>query len=256
MAAFVLSFVVLSLVLLLAIEIGYRVGTRDKQQSAVSTEPEKISASFVMTLLGLLLAFSLSAARSNFSDRASMILREADDIRIARVELEKLDTKVQDQSQSLLMDYVESRKEYNQALSAATDANPALKKGQGILHEIRRLSRQPGATKNESDLRDVLSQLERVAGAALERNVLVLAKHNDVVINLLFVVSLIAAFLYGHAHRGLASRQWWAGLLFATVVAATTCIISDYDSPRLGIIRVDHEDALFDELGHPPKQSP
>lgn len=253
MLTFLILFTLFSLALLVAIEIGYRVATHSRFHGS-ATEPEKIAATFVMTLLGLLLAFALNAARSNFTDQATQVLKEANDIRMARVELEKLEPKAQATAQTLLMDYVETRKAYNQALNSASDQLPSLQKGQDILHEIRRISRSEGATTNSNDLRDVLSSLERVDEAAMERNVILMARNDDIVMNLLMLISFLSAFLYGLSHRGLKARQWWAGLLFATVVSATISIISDYDSPRLGIIRVDHEDTLLDQLGYPKSQ--
>ena len=62
MLLFVFAFVILTLGFLLAIEVGFRFGTRDQLQKTEATEPEKVAVTFVFSLLGLLLAFTLSAA--------------------------------------------------------------------------------------------------------------------------------------------------------------------------------------------------
>ncbi len=87
-----------------------------------------------------------------------------------------------------------------------------------------------------------------VTKIGLERQLL-LKTPEDVVLSFMMAVSIMAAFLFGKAHRSLDRRQWWAGLLFATVVASTLCVISDYASPRVGFIRVDIEDVAYEDLG-------
>lgn len=249
MFAVVLAFAVVFLVFLLAIEIGYRFGTRSREEEPEVSDPEKIASAFVMTLLSLFLAFTLNSARSHYADRAAMILKEAQSIRSARVALDELDGEMRTDSLLLLTEYVESKKNYNRALNASQDPSESYEKGRRILHEIRRICRFEANEAKGAKQWVAIERAENMAEVGLERHVLVRAPHSDVVIRFLFGVSVISCLLLGHSHRTSRRRAWWAGLLFAGVIAATIVLIMDYDSPRLGLIRVDFSDVLYDELG-------
>lgn len=242
------AFLGLTFVLLLAVEIGYRFGTRSRTEGISIAEPEKIAETFVLTLLSLILAFTLSAARAHYADRAEMILKEAQSIRSARVALDDLDGEMRTQAMLLLTDYVESKMAYNAALNQAADPADSYEKGRRVLHEIRKICRSESEGRADQKQRTALEKVEHMAEVGLERHVLIRAPHSDVVIRFLFVISVIACFLLGHAHRSVNRRMWWAGLLFAGVIAATLVLIFDYDSPRLGLIRVDSTDVLYDDL--------
>lgn len=243
-----IAFVTILLILLLAIEIGFRISRRDTSEGEV-VEPEKIAANFVLTLLGLILAFTLNAARSHFSERAAMILSEAQSIRSARVALDDLSDARRAESLHLLTSYLESKKEYNRALNEANDPALAYEKGRDILHQIRRVCRMPAEGDEADRQRIALERIENVAEVGLERHVLVQAPDSDVVIVFLFALAVIACLLLGHSHRAVKNRAWWTGILFAGIISAALVLIIDYDSPRLGLIRVDPSDVLYDELG-------
>lgn len=104
------SFVLLTAILLVAVELGFRAGVRRRTDETDDPEPERIAATFVHTLLGLILAFTLHTARGNFADRANIILTEAQAIRSARLALDDLEGGVRDSGLALLTEYVENKK--------------------------------------------------------------------------------------------------------------------------------------------------
>jgi len=243
-----ITYVLLFPAFLFCIEIGYRIAMRSMGRDAEVTEPEKVAATFVLTLLSLVLAFSLSAARDMYKERAQKILAEAQAIRAARVAIDDLDGELRKKGLALAISYVESKRAYNTALNNSTDPKPHFDKSGRILHEIRALCRSSSEEAEDPKVSKVLERLETVSEIGLERDVLVHAPQDKVAFSFLIIVAAIACFLVGHAHRTATKRSWWAGMLFAGVVSATMVLILDYSSPRGGLIRVDSADVLYEEL--------
>lgn len=248
MGQVVWSFVALLILFLIATEVGFRFGIRSAKSGAESSEPEKIATTFVLSLLSLILAFTINSAQSHFRERAEIIVKEAQSIRAAKRALEELPDEIRSESQVQMSAYLKAKKEYNESLNTGSNIGEPYEKGRRILHEIRRLCQAESATNASDTQRAVLDRLDHVAELGLERHILVTAPHSDVVIRFLALISLIACFLLGHSHRNVGKRVWWAGFLFSSVVASTLVLALDYDSPRQGLIRVNASDALYDDL--------
>lgn len=242
------GFVILLALFLVITELGYRLGIRGRRHEEEISEPEKTATTFVLTLLGLSLAFTLNTAQSHYRQRSEMILKESQSIRSARRALDDLSEPIRTQAQTQMTAYVASKKEYNKTLKQAGSPEQAFDKGRQILHEVRRLCRSESGSSSSDSRRSALDRVDQVAEVGLERHVLVVAPHSDVAIKFLLAIAVIACLLLGHSHRTVGKRIWWAGFLFPSVVAGTLVLILDYDSPRLGLIRVDATDILYEEL--------
>ncbi|HMS55496.1 MAG TPA: hypothetical protein PKA27_08865, partial [Fimbriimonadaceae bacterium] len=192
------AFVLLVVFLLIVTEIGFRAGVRSKKsENDEVAEPEKVAATFVLSLLSLILAFTLSSAQSHHNARAEMILREAQSIRSARLALEDLPEGIRDEAMIQLNRYVKSKKSYNDILHRMESPEAEFQEGRRILHEIRRLCRAAIDPDKPESGRESLERIDHVAEVGLERHVLVIARHGDVVIRFLLVISTVACFLLG-----------------------------------------------------------
>jgi hypothetical protein len=65
---------------------------------------------------------------------------------------------------------------------------------------------------------------------------------------MLFLLALATSVLAGYEIAGGRRRSWIHIVGFAAAVAVVTFVIIDLEYPRLGLIRVDVMDEVFEEL--------
>ncbi|MGE0000556.1 MAG: hypothetical protein AB7T05_00605 [Fimbriimonadaceae bacterium] len=244
-----MAFIVLPLVFMGATEIGFWVGLKSKPDpSEGRAEPENLALGFVMTLLSLILAFTLNSAHAYYRARSEMIPKEVQAIRAARLSLEVLADDVRTQAEMQFNAYIKSIVKYNNALYRSESPQQAFNEQHRVLHEIRRLCRAQLDSSGPYNGREPLEAIDRLSEVGLERHVLLLGRNGEVVIEFLLELSGIACFLMGFSHHSVRKRIWWATILLTAVIACTVTLISDYNSPRLGLIRLDASDAIYQAL--------
>ena len=97
---------------LLAVELGYRVATYRRQQSAQEKEaPVSGMVGATLALLALMLAFSFSLAGSRFEDRRQVVLSESNAIGTAYLRAAMLPEPMRTESRNLLRQYTDARLE-------------------------------------------------------------------------------------------------------------------------------------------------
>jgi hypothetical protein len=95
---------------LLAVEIGFRIGVRRVQRSAEERQaPIDAMVSSVLGLLAFLLAFTFGMATSRFDTRKQMVIDDAIAIRAADLRAQLLPEPHRDEIRTLLREYVDIR---------------------------------------------------------------------------------------------------------------------------------------------------
>lgn len=194
----------------------------------------------LLALLGLLLAFSVSAAWNRYHDRLDLVIDEANAIGTLQLRLELLPESKRESARAELRAYVQSRIAFNQHPSGGNGDSSA-KLWRAVFSGVEPLS-------NPADRTLLVQSLNETLDLAAKRRV---QANTHIPLSLALVLgltSLLSAYLVGRelaAQPAGARRVGWA---FMVCVAATLFSIFDLEDPRMGFIRVGQADQLLKEL--------
>ncbi len=227
----------LTIVLVLfAIEVGYRIGRR----RAAIAEPEKESAAGAMAnaslaLLAFLLAFTFGFAGSRFEARRSVLLDEVNAIGTTYLRAGTLPQPERTQARDLLREYVDVRLqgvrsgELGQAIRRSEEIQSRLWESAAALGE-----RSPGSIMLGLYLQTLNQMIDLHTKRVTEGRVRIPA----IVWIVLYAITVLAMVEIGY-QTGLAGRRRPLSTpAFALAFAAVILLIADLDRPQKGWIRV------------------
>ena len=200
----------------------------------------------LLALLGLLLAFSVSAAWNRYHDRLELVIDEANAIGTLQLRLDLLPSEKQASARNALRTYVQSRIAANQRLaagggSAPPDQGPAKQLWSTVFSGVQPLT-------NPADRSLLVQSLNETLDLAAKRRVQA-STHIPLSLALVLgLTSLVSAFLVGRELASQPASLKRVGWAFMVCVAATLFSIFDLEDPRMGFIRVDNADQLLVEI--------
>lgn len=231
------------LIVLLAVEIGYRLGIA-RQQSGLH-EKEATVGAMVGTTLGLLafmLAFTFGLAADYFQAKRAVLLDEANAIGTTYLRTDFLPPAERESARQLLREYVDIR------LAAAQTGNvePAIRRS-GEIHTS--LWEQASAVMDG----DPGSVAAALYVQTLNQTIDLHAKRIAVALRTsipntiwiaLYAIAFFAFAMMGY-HSGLsATRRSFATVAVAITFSAVIWLIADLDSPQEGTLRVSQQAML------------
>jgi hypothetical protein len=246
----VLGGIILFPVMLIAQEIGRRIGLR-RQAEDPDGARAGVSAveGAVFALFGLLIAFTFTSAASRYEARRDMLVQHANAIGTAWLRLDLL----------------------------PGDVQPALRRDfrlyMDLVIKLPRLAGNPQAIDQgmvqAGKLQDNIWNLAETAASRDSRPfvaTLVLPALNDmfdlgasryaagkyhaspVIVAFLLVLSVLASLLVGHGMASSRHRNWLHMIIFAALVTLTLFVIIDLELPRHGLIGMEKFDRILIDL--------
>jgi len=230
--------------LLLAVEIGYRLGARRR---VPEDELAHLGAAqgAALGLLGLLLGFAFAGATSRFIDRGDIIVREANAIGTAYLRADLMDDRDRDALKALLREYTEHRL----ALFREIHAEPGAALARTIAaDQIRIWSVAANAVRPAPHLAvPVLAPINEIFDAYAERNAATRRHLPTMVLVLLMACATLALGIVGY-NGGLSARRRNAtSITLAVLIAAALWVTIDMDYPRAGVVSLS-DASLVDAL--------
>src|SRR4051812_32254958 len=234
---------------LLLLEVGRRIG--HKRHNA---DPEDASVGLgavdgaVFGLMGLLIAFTFSAAASRFDARRGLIVEEANAIGTSYLRLDLLPTSAQPKLREDFRRYVDSRMAVYRALPDLELAKALLAKSTAIQGEI--WSGAVAACKatevNGNAVTSlVLAALNEMIDITTTRTVAAQTHLPGIIFATLCVMVLAGSLFAGYGMAGSKTRSWIHVIGFAILMTVTVYVIFDLEYPRYGFIRVDATDQVL-----------
>lgn len=234
---------------MLTIELGYLYGVREKRlrPDLANSASGAIEAS-IFALLGLLLAFTFSAAQERMEYRRKLIMEETNLISTAYLRLDLLSEPTRAELRRIFQEYVDVR-------IAVYHSSNDLPKATQEAERARVLERQIwagaiAALKGENPSLEVvvLPALNNMFDIATTRMAMIKAHTPATIFGLLFIVALLSAAVAGYGMAKSPGRNWFHRLAFVAIVSATVFVITDLEFPRRGWIRIDATDQLLIDL--------
>ena len=241
-----LIFVVFFALLLLASELGFRLGrswqakTGEDARSQLSTVQGAILA-----LLGLLLAFTFSMAVSRYELRRTLVVEETNAISTTYLRAQLLPKPYAHEISSLFEDYVEARLDF---YYAGIDPARLAQANKRTEHLQQQLWSQAIAAGKEDPYAITtglfIQSLNEVIDAPTKRLAALENRVPEIVYLLLLIGAILAVALIGYGY-GLADRR--NSLLIALLSLLITLVVlvtMDLDRPRRGLITVGQQSML------------
>lgn len=237
--------------MLLSLELGRRYGLRARAEDPEGwREGTTAVDSAVFALSGLLIAFTFQGAAARFDDRRKLIVVETNTIGTAYLRIDLLPPEVRPELRELFRRYVDSRLEVYRRLPDLESAEAALAKSAELQRDIWRRAvagaSMEGAAPSAAIL--LLGALNNMIDITTTRTMASRMHPPRVVFALLIGLALASALLAGYGMATGSSRRWIHRITFAAVTALAVNVISDYEYPRLGLIRVESFDQALVDL--------
>ena len=231
------------------LELGYLFGTRETKTRPELFEGKSgpIEAS-IFALLGLLLAFTFSAAQGRMEQRRQQIINEANDISTAYLRMDLLPESAQPEMRQAFREYVDTRIAVYKALPDIDKAFQELEKSK---HWQKKIWSGAITALKDSPGREavvVLPALNQMFDITTTRTAMAKMHTPATIFILLFVIALLCASVAGYGMSKSPGRNWFHRLAFIAVVSTTVFVILDLEFPRRGLINISATDHLLIEV--------
>jgi hypothetical protein len=236
--------IVLFVCLVLAIEVGYRIGRRTggATDEEAKSHINAIQAS-LLGVLALLLGFTFSISLQRYDSRSEAVIDEANAIGTTYLRAQLLPISIRREVKEVLRDYVEVRiQEGNIPLSNQGERQALLNiaaQNQAVLWRYALQAAEEDKSPVTSGLFiQTLNELIDSYGrrnAALDRHV------PEIVMILLFCTFILTWGVVGYSSGIGGNRVSLAAYTMLVLIVLLVFIIIDLDRPRRGLIRINHE---------------
>lgn len=228
---------ILALALAFVLEFGRRIAVHLKiEQAPQRKEQMGTIRDGLFVLVSLLLGFTLALAAQRFGDRRTLLVEEAISIGTTYLRADMLPQPHRDHSRGLLLEYVDTRLELNNAIGDSARFAAASQQSKRIQEElwvdaaaVAQIDRTAITAVYLNSLNETLDLHEKRL-AALENRV------PQPIWILIISVSVIAVFTRGAT---LPSRFWLSLMLLPVTIALVVALIADLDAPSRGLIKLD-----------------
>ena len=232
--------------MVLLLEVGRRWGIRRRKE-----DPESVGSGqgavegAIYALLGLLIAFTFSAAALRFEQRRALVVDEANNIGTAWLRLDLLPAEAQPPLRGLFRRYVDSRIAFYRRLPDMDAALVELGETNKLQGEIWGQAVKAASAPTAAFL--LLPALNDMFDITTTRTWAARYHSPGIIFVILGVFALAGSLMAGFGMSLGTRRSWLHVIAFAALMAATFYVIVDFEYPRMGLIRLDEADqALVD----------
>lgn len=223
--------------LLAALEIGYRAGRRGAKHGD-DRGGGQVGAvqGATLGLLGLLLAFSFSAAGSRFLERQDLIVTEANAIGTASLRADLLDEPHRSDLRDALKEYTEFRVGFTGTRRSSIDADAAAEFDRQ--HARIWSAAMAGVTAKPSSMLGVLPPVNDVIDTHSLRIAAAKKRLPKLVMGLLVAASLLSTACMGYGSGLGGRRRAPLTVPLALMIGTALWITIDLDQPRAGLLQL------------------
>ena len=232
-------------IVLLSIELGWRLGNRNRQRSEKEKEaPIGAVVGATLGLLAFLLAFTFGMAATRYDTRRSAVLQESNAVGTTYLRADFLPEPPRTEVRNLLREYAALRVQ-----GASTIMSPEGMTKTAVLHD--RLWAAAAIVDRKADpvlvglfiqsLNETID-LDAVRVAAYRNKI------PDIIWYSLYLITILTMAEIGYQFGLSGARSWTVTILLALVFTAVILLIADLDRPQQGLLQVSQQ-ALLDLLG-------
>ncbi|MBC5773052.1 hypothetical protein H8S95_03165 [Pontibacter sp. KCTC 32443] len=243
----ILIVAVLFVLILLASEVGYRLGHyyQSRTDTDVKTQTNTIQTG-TLGLLALILGFTFNMAVQRFNNRSEAVVIEANTIGTAMLRTNLLPEPYDSLTYDQLQQYILLRLQVGNTKYAMVTELENLNKATKVLQTEIWMNAVKAA---RIDPRSVttgyfISALNDMIDAYGKRNALLALHVPEVILFLLFIVFIMSGALMGYAAGLGKKRTTLPSIMMTFLICLVVFIIIDLDRPKRGIIKVNQDSML------------
>lgn len=245
LVAFMLFGLCLFAGMLVLMEVGRWAGIKRRNDPGFTTDGTGPVQAAIFGLMGLLIAFTFSAAASRYEMRRQLIVQEANAIGTAYLRLDVLPAGAQPALREKFRQYLEARIAFQQKISSPNAAQTELDRAAVLQRDIWALAVAAcGAGTSPAVMMLVLSALNEMIDITTTRATASRTHTPPVILGMLVVLAFACSMFAGFDMAANPRRDWFHIVGFALLIALAVYVILDLEFPRIGLIRLD----LFDQV--------
>ena len=231
--------------------LAYRLGKRRPDLVETSSESAGAVVGAVFALLGLLTAFTFSAAYSRLDSRRQLIVQEVNAIGTAYLRLDVLPSEVQTQLRNEFKAYTLARFAFFQQLTerkgALAELERTTKMQQSIWEKAVAASSGP---ENSSTRMLLLPALNEMIDIVTTRTAAIMAHPPLPIFLALALIAMACGGMIGYRASTAEQSSLFYEIVFALVISCTLYLILDIEYPRFGLVRLDTVNLLLLDLAN------
>jgi hypothetical protein len=241
--------IALFLTMVLFIELGRRLGMKQRAERGMEGAGIGVVDAVVYSLLSLLIGFMFSGATGRFDHRRNLIIEEASTISTAWQRIDALPIDKQAPIRDALRHYVEQLIASNKYVPESAEENrrrASMRRAESdIWSKSMDAVLQPDGEKARMLLLPSLNEMFDV----VERGRLGRRLHPPAVIFVMLGLTTIAASLFaGYAMSSNPKRNWLQIVGVAATISTALYVIIELEFPRVGIVQLDSMDRALTEV--------
>ena len=248
--------VLFPLVLLIALEVGFRLGNRSRDTTPNIGERAggDVTLTAMLALLGLMLAFTYSFSLSRADLRKVAVIDEVNAIGTAFLRADLLSEPGRSEVRQRLFDYAKSRHvepgtvKTRKELQAVVDRTVLL---QSKIWPSVKLALRHSSEMSAPEKALLISATNDVLDAHTKKLAVILDRLPTAVLGLLLLIASASLAMAGYNSALRRRGDRWRLTSFAMVLAGLMYVILDYDMMMRGLIQVDQQSMvlLIDDMG-------
>ncbi len=224
-------------------------GFRSRQKNQIPADNLGPVEGSLFGLLGLLLAFTFSMSASRYDNRRSVIVEETNDIGTAVLRADMYNDSAKLGFQKDFKQYINARIAYYDA--GTNETKIAVTKDAASKAAMLLWNRATALSKISSNLaatNQMIPALNQMIDVTTVREASLRAKVPDIIILLLFSISIACGFLAGFEIPVSKRINWITVLSFSILTVLVIYVIMDLDQPRSGFINLNSNQQAMKDL--------
>lgn len=230
----------MSIVLVLAAELGYLIGDRASRHGVEQTQIGTIQSS-ILGMLALMLGFTFGAAWTRYDNRRILAINEANAIGTTFLRAQSLPEPYRTNLSTMLHRYVDLR-----VLTAQSVDDPQeFRKLRSDTEKLQQSIWKQAANvcyKYPSDITGLFAEsLNQSIDLYASRSAEFLARVPETILWILTFIAIVSLGVVGYGFGISRQKGWLIVLLISIIVAAVIVMIVDLDRPGVGPTRVSNQ---------------
>lgn len=189
----------------------------------------------LLGLLALMLSFTFSMSSARHDKRIDIIVQEANNIGTAVLRADLYPDSVRILLRQEFKKYVDARINFYEVGADPEKISVTNDSAVAIQTRLWAIAAKAGRDKeNLHRTAQMIPALNDMIDIVTTRNAAMIAKVPDLIIYLMFLLSLMSSFILGYS--GGAKNDWLVSISFTLMISLAVFMILDLDRPRTGII--------------------
>jgi hypothetical protein len=242
--------VIISALMFAALEVGYRLGIRAGKKEPKPIEGTSVVEGAVLTLLGLMLTFTLAQSKENFETRKKLLIDMVNTVTTSYDQAALLPAGERDEVRALLRRYVDEQIEAGLSQNGDREErnDPDRQQAVAVQHEIWRHS-VAGCGDDDTCGQILLPNINKISELAFQHLALTQSHKPWALLGFLCLLANCGAVLAGYALAVYNRRRLTHWFLYVVSIAVTLYMIIEVEFPgRWGFIRIGANTVAVEEV--------